>query len=246
MTASTQTPATQTSATQANVPSTIPVLAIDGPSGSGKGTLAQMLARHLGWHLLDSGALYRIVGLAAAQRGIEFTDELGLTALAAHLNVEFAATAPGEPAAVVLDGVDISAAVRSEQAGSYASQVAVYGGVRAALLARQRAFARAPGLVADGRDMGTEVFQGAPLKIFLTASAEQRAARRHKQLMNIGENVNLAALLEDIRERDRRDSERAVAPLKAAPDALVIDSTALSIEAVFAEVVAHLRQRALI
>jgi len=224
----------------------IPVLAIDGPSGSGKGTLAQMLARHLGWHLLDSGALYRIVGLAAVEQGVDFDDESALTAVAERLSVEFAASEPGEPTAVLLGGRDISAEVRSEQAGYYASRVAVFGAVRAALLERQRAFARAPGLVADGRDMGTEVFREAPLKIFLTASAEERAQRRHKQLMNKGESVNLAALLEDIRERDRRDSERAVAPLRAAPDAQVIDSTALAIEDVFQQVMRLLRERELI
>jgi CMP/dCMP kinase len=224
----------------------VPVLAIDGPSGSGKGTLAQMLARHLGWHLLDSGALYRIVGLAAVERGVALEDEAALEVVATHLNVEFAATQPGEPAAVLLDGRDITAAVRSELAGQYASRVAVFAAVRKALFARQRAFAKAPGLVADGRDMGTQVFVDAPLKIFLTASAEERAQRRHKQLMNKGESVNLAALLEDIRERDRRDSERPVAPLKPAPDALVIDSTALSIDQVFQEVLRLLQQRSLI
>jgi len=178
----------------------VPVLAIDGPSGSGKGTLAQMLARHLGWHLLDSGALYRIVGLAAVERGVDLDDEAGLASVAEHLHVEFAATAPGEPAAVIL----------------------------------------------DGRDMGRGVFRDAPLKIFLTASAEERAQRRHKQLMNKGESVNLAALLEDIRARDRRDSERAVAPLKPAPDALVIDSTQLAIEAVFQQVLQWSKERELI
>jgi CMP/dCMP kinase len=205
-----------------------------------------MVARHLGWHLLDSGALYRIVGLAAVERGVDLDDEPALTAVAAQLNVEFAASAPGEPAAVLLDGRDISAAVRSEQAGYYASRVAVFGAVRAALLARQQAFARAPGLVADGRDMGTEVFRDAPLKIFLTASAEERAQRRYKQLMNKGESVNLAALLEDIRERDRRDSERVVAPLRPAPDAQVIDSTALALPEVFQQVLRLLQERDLI
>jgi cytidylate kinase len=149
----------------------VPILTIDGPSGSGKGTLAQMLARHLGWHLLDSGALYRIVGLAATERGVALDDERALAQVAKQLKVEFAPTGPGGPTAVLLDGNDISGAVRSEQAGHYASRVAVFPAVRAALLARQRAFARKPGLVADGRDMGTEVFADAPLKIFLTASA---------------------------------------------------------------------------
>lgn len=211
----------------------VPVLAIDGPSGSGKGSLAQMLAQHLGWHLLDSGALYRIVGLVAVEKGVDLDDEPKLAAIAQHLNIEFAATTPGEPAAVLLDGHDISAQVRGEQAGYYASRVAVFPAVRAALLQRQRDFAQAPGLVADGRDMGTEVFQNAPLKLFLIASAEARAQRRFKQLINKGESVTLAALLEDIRQRDKRDTERAVAPLKPAPDAVVIDSTTLNIDEVF-------------
>lgn len=219
----------------------VPVLAIDGPSGSGKGTLAQMLARHLNWHLLDSGALYRVLGLAAVERGVALDDEPALAALAEHLPIEFASTELGEPAAVLLDGRDISLAVRSETAGSYASQVAIFPAVRSGLLARQRAFARAPGLVADGRDMGTEVFRAAPLKIFLTASAEERARRRYKQLIDKGESVNLAALLEDIRARDARDSARAVAPLVPAADAVVIDSTALDLEQVFQRVLELLR-----
>jgi len=224
----------------------VPVLAIDGPSGSGKGSLAQLLARQLGGHLLDSGALYRIVGLAAEQQGVSLDDEVALAAVAAHLDVRFEATAPGEPAAVLLNGSDISSAVRSEQAGYLASRVAVFGAVRQALHDRQRAFAKGPGLVADGRDMGTEVFPDAPLKIFLTASAQERAQRRHKQLMNKGESVTLAALLEDIQARDRRDCERAVAPLRPADDAIVIDSTALDIDQVVQQVLALLRQRALI
>lgn len=224
----------------------VPVLAIDGPSGSGKGTLAQLLARHLGWHLLDSGALYRIVGLAAVEQGVDLADEAGLAAVAAGLDVEFAPTAPGEPAAVLLHGRDISGEVRCEQAGYYASRVAVFTAVRQALHGRQRAFAKAPGLVADGRDMGTEVFPDAPLKIFLTASPEERAARRYKQLINKGESVNLAALLEDIRARDRRDSERAVAPLRPAVDAVVIDSTSLPIDQVLQRVLGLLKERALI
>lgn len=228
------------------VAATVPVLAIDGPSGSGKGTLAQMLARQLGWHLLDSGALYRVVGLAAEQQGVNLDDEAGLVDVAAHLDVRFGATAPGEPAAVVLNGRDISDAVRSEQTGYLASRVAVFNGVRQALHDRQRAFARSPGLVADGRDMGTEVFPDAPLKIFLTASAEERAQRRHKQLMNKGESVNLAALLEDIQARDRRDRERVVAPLRPADDAIVIDSTVMGIDQVVQQVLLLLQQRALI
>jgi cytidylate kinase len=224
----------------------VPVLAIDGPSGSGKGTLAQMLARQLGWHLLDSGALYRIVGLAAVEQGVDLDDEAKLVCVAEHLDVQFATTNPGEPAAVLLNGRDISNAVRSEQAGYFASRVAVFSRVRQALQGRQRGFARAPGLVADGRDMGTEVFPDAPLKIFLTASAEERARRRYKQLMNKGESVTLAALLEDIQARDRRDTERAVAPLRPADDAVVIDSTHLDIAQVVQQVVDLLLQRQLI
>jgi cytidylate kinase len=205
-----------------------------------------MLARHLGWHLLDSGALYRIVGLAAEQQGVALDDEKSLACVAEHLDVRFGATAPGEPAAVVLNGRDISGAVRSEQAGYLASRVAVFNGVRQALHERQRAFARAPGLVADGRDMGTEVFPDAPLKVFLTASAEERAQRRYKQLMNKGESVTLAALLEDIQARDRRDSERAVAPLRPSGDAVVIDSTHLDIAQVVQQVLELLQQRKLI
>jgi cytidylate kinase len=205
-----------------------------------------MLARQLGWHLLDSGALYRIVGLAAEKQGVDLDDEVALASVAEHLNVRFGATAPGEPAAVVLDGLDISGAVRSEQAGYLASRVAVFNDVRQALHERQRAFARTPGLVADGRDMGTEVFPDAPLKIFLTASAEERAQRRYKQLMNKGESVNLAALLEDIQARDRRDRERTVAPLRPADDSVVIDSTAMDIEQVVQRVLSLLQERALV
>ena len=224
----------------------VPVLTVDGPSGSGKGTLAQMLAKHLGWHLLDSGALYRIVGLAAVDRGVDLDDEAGLAAIAAHLDIRFAPGKPGEPAAVLLAGRDISSAVRNEQSGYYASRVAVFSTVRTALLSLQRSFARAPGLVADGRDMGTDVFADAPLKIFLTASAEARAQRRYKQLIDKGESVNLAALLEDIRLRDKRDSERAVAPLRPADDAVLIDSTALNRDEVFRRVIELLRLRQLI
>ncbi|MDX9874436.1 MAG: (d)CMP kinase [Spongiibacteraceae bacterium] len=224
----------------------VPVLTIDGPSGSGKGTLAQRLARQLGWHLLDSGALYRVVGLAAVEQGVGLDDETGLAAIAEHLPICFAASAPGEPAAVILDGRDISKDVRSEQAGYYASRVAVFEAVRNALQARQRAFAQPPGLVADGRDMGTEVFPDAPLKVYLTASAEERAQRRYKQLKNKGENVSLATLLEDIRARDKRDSERVVAPLRPAPDAHIIDSTVLPIDEVEQQVLGLLRARRMI
>lgn len=224
----------------------VPVLTIDGPSGSGKGSLAQMLAQHLGWHLLDSGALYRIVGLVAVEKDVDLDDEPALAHVAQHLDIEFRAGAVGEPAAVLLNGRDISSDVRSENAGYLASRVAVFPAVRAALLQRQRDFARKPGLVADGRDMGTHVFTDAPLKLFLTASAEERAQRRYKQLINKGEGVTLATLLEDIRQRDKRDSERAVAPLKPALDAVVIDSTALDIAQVFQRALQLLSERELI
>jgi cytidylate kinase len=214
----------------------VPVITIDGPSGSGKGSICQLLARQLGWHLLDSGALYRIVGLAAQQQGVDFDDGSALADLASHLDVEFKPTPQGEPAAVFLAGTDISQQVRSETTGELASLVAVHNGVRNALTELQRSFAMAPGLVADGRDMGTVIFTAAPLKIYLTASAEERAERRSKQLINKGESVNLAALLEDIRQRDDRDMNRAVAPLKPAADAIVIDSTGCSVEEVFEQV----------
>ncbi len=215
---------------------TVPVVTIDGPSGSGKGTICQLLAKQLGWHLLDSGALYRIVGLAAERQGVSFDDEAALAALAANLDVAFLPSEPGEPATVMLDGDDISQLVRMETSGELASKVAVHQGVREALKSFQRGFARAPGLVADGRDMGTVIFSDAPVKIYLTASAEERAQRRYKQLIGKGESVNLAALLEDIQARDDRDMNRTVAPLKPAEDALVIDSSCIPVEEVFQQV----------
>ena len=214
----------------------VPIVTIDGPSGSGKGSICQMLANQLGWHLLDSGALYRIVGLAAQQKGVSFFDEASLAELAAHLDIEFRPSKDGEPTAVILEGNDISADVRSESSGELASKVAVHTPVRQALFELQHSFAKLPGLVADGRDMGTVIFPDAPIKFFLTASAEERANRRYKQLINKGESVNLAALLEDIRKRDERDMNRAVAPLVPAEDALVIDTTATAIGDVFDQV----------
>lgn len=223
-----------------------PVIAVDGPSGSGKGTLCQHLAQYLGWALLDSGALYRLVGLAGVKHGIALDDEVPLSELARNLDVRFEPGLEGEPTAVILEGEDVSDEVRSESSGALASQVAVLPGVREALLSRQKAFAVAPGLVADGRDMGTVVFTAAPLKIFLIASAEERAERRYKQLINKGESVSLAALLEDIRARDKRDSEREVAPLKPADDAVIVDSSGLGIDEVFGHVLALVRERGLI
>lgn len=209
----------------------VPVLAIDGPSGSGKGTIAREVASRLGWHLLDSGALYRLVALAASRRGIRLDDARALPAIARTLDARFAVLRDGTEQ-VWLDGTDVSAAIRTEEAGSGASAVAALQPVREALLGRQRAFRQAPGLVADGRDMGTHVFPDARLKVFLTASAEERARRRHKQLKEKGIDVSLAALSRDIEERDRRDSERSVAPLRPARDARILDSTGKSIDAV--------------
>ena len=219
----------------------VPVVTIDGPSGSGKGTICQMLARQLGWHLLDSGALYRIVGLAADAKGVSLDDESALAQLAANLDIEFRPGEADEPTAVVLAGKDISADVRAETAGALASRVAVHNGVRAALTTLQRRFVTAPGLVADGRDMGTVIFTDAAVKFYLTASAEARAERRYKQLINKGESVNLAALLEHIKQRDERDMKREVAPLKPAADAIVIDSTAIAIDDVFQQVLGQVR-----
>jgi len=216
-----------------------PVIAIDGPSGSGKGTIAQLLAVRLGWHRLDSGALYRCVGLAALRRGVAFEDAAALARLTAEIDLVFAAGVDGET--VSLDGVDVTEAIRSEQAGQAASQVASIPEVRRALLERQRSFARAPGLVADGRDMGTVVFPDAALKVFLTASPEERARRRHKQLKDKGISVSLRDLSRDIAERDARDASRTVAPLRPAADARVLDSTQLGPSEVLQQVLDWLR-----
>ncbi|HET7757703.1 MAG TPA: (d)CMP kinase [Steroidobacteraceae bacterium] len=216
-------------------PPTCPIVTIDGPSGSGKGTVSRAVARHAGWHLLDSGALYRLVALAGLRAGVA-PDDIGRHArLARTMDVAFGSRPDGSEE-VRLDGRDVTGEIRSETAGAGASRVAAWPPVRSALLARQRAFARAPGLVADGRDMGTVVFPGAPLKIFLTATPEERALRRHKQLKDKGSDVSLAALSREIAERDLRDQTRRVAPLKPAPDACVIDSTGLTIGAVVGRV----------
>ena len=220
----------------------VPVITIDGPSGAGKGTVAHMLARELGWHLLDSGSLYRVTAFACMHDGVGLDDEDKVAEVARSLDVRFEQSGSGEVLVFYRD-VDASRAIRTEEGGRGASTVGAMPGVREALLQRQRDFARPPGLVADGRDMGTVVFPDAPLKFFLTASAEERARRRYKQLKDKGENVTLARLLRDIEERDERDSSRSVSPLLPADDAIVIDSTATPIDAVFARVMADVTAR---
>lgn len=206
----------------------IPVITVDGPSGVGKGTLCQWLAGRLGFHRLDSGALYRLTALAALRRNLALEDEIQVAAVAARLEVEFLAGTGGSPR-IVLEGVDVGAELRSETCGNAASRVAALPAVRAALLQRQRDFRRSPGLIADGRDMGTVVFPDAELKLFLTASAEERARRRHEQLSEQGMNANLKILASEIAERDARDRRRAVAPLCPATDAEMLDTTHSSI-----------------
>lgn len=205
-----------------------PILTIDGPVSSGKGTVARLVAIRLGWHLLDSGALYRVLGYHARNQGVALDDEPALIALAEDLPVRFVEQQGNT--AVILAGEDVSNIIRQESVGELASQVAVLQPVRDALLARQRAFAESPGLVADGRDMGTVVFTSAPLKIYLTASAEERARRRFEQLKQKGFGATLATLVEDIRTRDDRDMNREVAPLRPADDAVVIDSTTMTVD----------------
>jgi cytidylate kinase len=212
-----------------------PVIAIDGPSGSGKGTIARAVAKRLGWHLLDSGALYRLTALASQRAGVDLMDVPRVAEVAKNMDAVFDSTRSGDEL-IRLGGRDVTAELRTEDAGTAASVVAQHPPVRAALVNRQRAFVQPPGLVADGRDMGTVIFPDAGLKLFLTADAGERARRRHKQLKDKGIDASLAALFLEIAERDKRDSTRAVAPLKASDDAVVLDSTRLTIEEVVAEV----------
>lgn len=217
-----------------------PVITIDGPSGAGKGTLCKALAEALQWHLLDSGAIYRVLALAALHHQVAIDSEEALVPLAAHLDVRFEVE-QGQ-LTVVLEGEDVSQAIRNETVGNTASQIAAFPRVREALLRRQRAFRAAPGLIADGRDMGTVVFPDAPVKIFLDASSEERAHRRMRQLQEKGFSVSFERLLSEIKERDDRDRDRTVAPLVPAADALVLDSTRLTIDEVIAKALARTRQ----
>jgi cytidylate kinase len=223
----------------------VPVITIDGPSGAGKGTISHMLAVQLGWHLLDSGALYRVTGQACIIEGVSWDDHSAVTEVARHLDVKFSVAPSGETL-VAYRGIDVSSAIRTEEGGRGASTVAAIPGVRQALLQRQREFMRPPGLVADGRDMGTVVFRDAPLKFFLTASISERADRRYKQLIAKGESVSLARLLEDITERDERDRNRSISPLVPAEDAIVIDSSTTPITDVFARVMLEVKRKGLI
>ena len=220
----------------------IPVLTIDGPSGSGKGTISRAVAERLGWHYLDSGALYRAVGLAAAWESLDLSDPEAVALCAARTDIRFETQGAGEPH-VIVNGKDATRQLRTETAGAAASAIAAHPPVRAALVDLQHRFRRSPGLVADGRDMGTVIFPDAPYKVFLTASAEERAQRRYKQLKEKGVSVNLAGLLHEIAARDERDAGRAVAPLKPAEDAVIVDSTGTPITEVIERVLAVLPEK---
>jgi CMP/dCMP kinase len=221
----------------------IPVLTIDGPSGSGKGTISRNVADALGWHLLDSGALYRAVGFAAGMEGLDLSDAAAVTRCAETTRISFRTPKNGGDTRVIINGLDATDEIRTETCGAAASAIAAIPSVRAALFDKQRSFRKVPGLVADGRDMGTVIFPDAGCKVFLTASADERARRRYKQLKEKGLGVTLAALLREIQARDARDAERLVAPLKPATDAVMIDSTGMPIDMVVAAVLDLVRSR---
>ena len=221
------------------------VITIDGPSGSGKGTVAGMLATKLQWKLLDSGALYRVLALAADKHAVPLDHEDALEVLAVGLDVEFVVDVESNSQRILLENQDVTDEIRNETVGAHASQIAALPGVRAGLLRRQHEFRQAPGLIADGRDMGTVVFADAPLKVFLTASAEERARRRYLQLKDKGETVTLTSLLEEIRARDERDTNRSIAPLKPADDAIILDSTTMTIEQVLDRILSEVAVRSL-
>lgn len=221
--------------------SAVPVLTIDGPSGSGKGTISRLVADRLGWHLLDSGALYRAIGFAAGMAGLDLTDADAVTRCAESTKILFRDPKDGGETRVIVNNHDATDELRTETAGGAASAIAAFPGVRTALFDKQRGFRKAPGLVADGRDMGTVIFPDARYKVFLTASADERARRRYKQLKDKGLNVTLAALLREIQARDERDATRAVAPLRPANDALSIDTTGIPVDGVVAAVLSVVR-----
>jgi cytidylate kinase len=214
---------------------TTPVITIDGPSGAGKGTVCRLLAQKLGWEILDSGAIYRVLALASIHHQIEPTDEESLMPLAAHLDVQFLSTETSSK--IVLEGEEVTQAIRNEEVGGIASQIAALPRVREALLRRQRAFRQLPGLIADGRDMGTVVFPDAEIKVFLTASAEERANRRYLELKEKGHDVKIGDLLSEIQARDDRDTNRTVAPMVPAEDAIEVDSTNISAQEVFQQLI---------
>ncbi len=221
----------------------IPVITIDGPSGAGKGTVARIVAEQLGWHLLDSGAIYRVLAVAIQHHNVSIEEEEPLIPLAAHLDVQFEISSQQDEVKIILEGENVTDTIRKEEIGDLASKVAEFPRVREALLRRQRAFNVEPGLVADGRDMGTIVFTQAPVKIFLTASAEERARRRFNQLKEKGFSVSMLGLLDGIRQRDERDQNRKIAPLIPADDALTIDSTNLSVQEVVNKILSFANEK---